>query len=60
MSAVSKSRLLATSAIAGLAIMQMASPAQAQDYGRFIPEGQQATIDNPEGETIEGEKNGIR
>src|SRR3546814_12584055 len=40
--------------------MQMASPAQAQDYGRFIPEGQQAAIDNPEGETIEGEKNGIR
>src|SRR3546814_21097292 len=41
MSAISKSRLLATSAIAGLSILHMVVPALGAEHGRLLPEGAQ-------------------
>src|SRR3546814_12642814 len=58
MSAISKSRLLATSAIAGLSILHMVVPALGAEHGRLLPEGEPASVDNPAGETIEGDRIG--
>src|SRR3546814_2190733 len=55
MSAISKSRLLATSAIAGLSILHMVVPALGAEHGRLLPEGEPASVANPAGETIDGE-----
>src|SRR3546814_4782309 len=59
MSAISKSRLLATSAIAGLSILHMVVPALGAEHGRLLPEGEPASVDNPAGETIEGVRIGV-
>src|SRR3546814_1089790 len=59
MSAISKSRLLATSAIDGLSIPHMVVPALGAAHGRLLPEGGPASVDNPAGATIEGDRIGF-
>src|SRR3546814_2483685 len=59
MSAISKSRLLATSAIAGLSILHMVVPAPGAEHGRLLPDGEPASVDNPGGETIDGIRTGV-
>jgi fibronectin-binding autotransporter adhesin len=59
MSPISRSRLLATSAIASLSILHLAVPALGADRGLQLPEGEAAPIDNSVGQTIEGDRIGI-
>src|SRR3546814_19470692 len=58
MSAISKSRLPAPSAIAGLSNLHMVVPALGAEHGRLLPEGEPAPADNPEGGTITGVRSG--
>lgn len=57
---ISKSRLLATSAIAGLSIANLASPASAQDaYGVHNQSPELLEIDVEAGDTLEGGDSGV-
>lgn len=60
MSKFSKSRLMATSAIAGLSILQLAAPAQGQDsFGIHNDQPETLEINVPDGEELEGADSGI-
>ncbi|MGN6689886.1 MAG: beta strand repeat-containing protein, partial [Sphingopyxis sp.] len=59
MSNISKSRLLATSAIAGLSILQLATPAQAQSFGVHNDQPDTLEISVGEDEEIVGDDIGI-
>src|SRR3546814_16496335 len=37
----------------------MVVPALGADHGRLLPEGEPASVDNPAGETIEGDRIGV-
>src|SRR5690606_8153914 len=60
MTKLSKSHLLATSAVAGLAILQLTPAAQAQDaFGVHNDQSGTLVVTVAEGETVEGEDNGV-